>query len=460
MHESPSNHTSQRRTVIRGFMTYSSWPRLSKIYRELAVGEIKLIGWGAGHQLRQHYLTDPCPLSYVIDSDPTRIGERFLGCDVRPPEALLEEDPAAVAVMVGPTRTARVPIARQIAALGPFDIITPYDAELAERFCLTLDRADAAGLTRKPKATTSRNGIVVQGPYDPGATASVLRILATHYPDDFIVWSTWEDTPLEVLDELGRWCDGVVLSRPPAYAGNVNINLQRRTVLAGLDWLRDRGVELAMKVRSDAVPLARNLFAQAKALYQISGPPSAGGKLKRRIIVSHLHTLLHLPLHISDIFHLGDIEDLQRLWSFAEDTAPVRDTGALDMLLLSVADYSATRTTGETFIGHQLADLLGIEIDYSLPQYLDMVRDALIVPDPAWFDIFKSKYNVGHHSLFLRTAERPKSQIDFEIWMGLQARDPGYVAQLMGGVDVRRTTVLDLQFGEREAAARAARAGR
>jgi hypothetical protein len=440
-------------------MTYSSWPRLSKIYRGLAAGEIKLIGWGAGHQLRQHYLTDPCPLSYVIDSDPDRAGGRFLGRDIRPPQALMYEDPATVAVMVGPTRSARVAIAQQIAAFGLFDIITSYDAELAERFCLTLDRVDAAGLTRKPRAATSRNGIVVQGPYDPGATPTVLRILATHYPDDWIVWSTWEDTPPEVLEAMGQWCDGVVLSPQPAYAGNVNINLQRRTVLAGLDWLSERGVELAMKVRSDAVPLSRNLFATAHALYRISGPPAVNG-LKRRMIVSPLHTLLHVPLHISDIIHLGDIGDLRRLWSFAEDIAPVADLNTPAMLLLPLADYAATRTTGETIIGHQLANLLGMEIDYSLPQHLGMVRDALIVADPTGFDIFKSKYNVGHHSLFARTAERPKNHIDFEIWLGLQARDPAYVEQLAGGVDVRRTTVLDLQFGEREAAILAARFAR
>ena len=439
-------------------MSYSAWPRLSEIYRALATGEIELIGWGAGHQMRQHYLTDPCPMRYIIDSDPSRMGTRFLGRDVRPPQALLGEAPDTVAVMVGPTRTARIAIAEQIGALGPYDIITPFNAELAERFCLTLDRVDATA-ARKRQAT-STNGIVVQGAYDPEATPTVLKILATHYPEDWIVWSTWEDTPAGTLKAMERWCDGVVLSRRPPYAGNANINLQRRTVLAGLEWLQGRGVKLVMKVRSDAAPLSRDLFARAQTLFQTATPPAPKRGLKRRIIVSHLHSLLHIPLNISDIMHMGDIEDLQRLWSFPEDSTPIVDLGTLPMLVLALADYAATKTTGETIIGHQLAALLGLEVDYSLQQHFEIVRDALIVPDPSWFDIFKSKYNVGHNSLFIRTAKRPKTQIDFEVWEGLQRRDPAYDEALMGGVDVGQTTVLDLQFGERGAAARIATAGR
>jgi len=427
-------------------MTYCSWPRLAQIYRALAQGEVKLIGWGAGAQMRRHYLTGPYPLSYVIDSRPALWGQRFLGREVRPPEALLDEDPARVVVLVGPTRSHRSAIGAQIAALGPYEAITPYSAELAERFCMTLQRVEAADLAGKPVATGA-NGIVVQGPYDPAGTPTLLRILATHYPHDWIVWSTWRDTPPDVLTAMGAWCDGVVLSHPPAHPGNGNCNLQRRTTLAGLAWLREQGVRLALKTRSDGAPLARNLFLRADALYASLPPPPPAAGLKRRIVVSNAFTMMHIPLHISDIVQMGEVSDLETLWSFPEDDSPLRDLGDVDIQSLPVANYARANLIGEIRIGHQLAHMAGMEVDYSLEQYLELVRDSLIVIDHPWFDLFVPKYHPTNQSLCVRTAEHPKDLIDFETWMGLQARDPDFVRSVIGGFDAERTSQLDLYSG-------------
>jgi hypothetical protein len=429
-------------------VTYSTWPRLAQIYRALANGEIKLIGWGAGAQMRRHYLTAHYPLSYVIDSRPELAGSTFLGREVRAPQALLEEDPAAVAVMVGPTRSVRQEIADQIGAMGPYDVVTPYSAELAERFCLTMDQLAASALSRKPP-TSSTNGIVVQGPFDPGGTPTLMRILATHYPDDWIVWSTWEDTPSEVLEQIRPWCDGVVLSRPPSQGGNGNCNLQRQTTLAGLKWLRERGVELALKTRSDGVPLAPDLFTRTRALYQAMAALPAAAGLRRRIIVSSVFTIMHVPLHISDIIQMGDVGDLEALWSFPEDAGPLWNPSDPAIQGLPLAEVSRMRLMGEHWIGHQLADLAGLKVDYSIEQHLDLVRDSLIVVDPQWFDLFLPKYHPTAQSLFSRTADYPKDLIDFQTWMGLQARDPAFIARAVGVVDVNKTSWLDLVAGVR-----------
>lgn len=427
-------------------MSYSTWPRLAQIYRAIADGDVKVIGWGAGGQLRRHYRTAHYPLSYIIDSNPALIGSRFLGREVRAPQSLLDEDPAKVAVLVGPTRSHRQEIADQIAAMGPFDVITPYCAELAERFCLALGELDAAPLSRKPPASSS-NGIVVQGPYDPAGTLMLMRILASQYPQDWIVWSTWVDTPSEVLALIRPWCDSIVLSQLPPHPGKGNCNLQRQTTLSGLKWLRMQGVDLALKVRSDGVPLAPDVFSRGRALYSyLAVPPPAKG-LRRRIIISNVFTFAHIPFHISDIVQMGDIADLEALWSFPDDVGVIADPDDPHGQSMSLADLSRARLTGETQIGHQLAAIIGVDIDYSLSQYFEVVRDNLIVVDQQWFDVFLPKYHPTSQTLFIRTPSVTKDLIDFQTWMALQSRDPALIKRATGAIDVDRHCWLDLFSG-------------
>jgi len=114
---------------------------------------------------------------------------------------------------------------------------------------------------------------------------------------------------------------------------------------------------------------------------------------------------------------------------------------------MSLADLSRARLTGETQIGHQLAAIIGVDIDYSLSQYFEVVRDNLIVVDQQWFDVFLPKYHPTSQTLFIRTPSVTKDLIDFQTWMALQSRDPALIKRATGAIDVDRHCWLDLFSG-------------
>lgn len=56
------------------------------------------VGWGAGLIMEAELPALPEPLSYVVDSDPAKWHKSIAGVPIRPPQSLLEEDPARLRV--------------------------------------------------------------------------------------------------------------------------------------------------------------------------------------------------------------------------------------------------------------------------------------------------------------------------------------------------------------------------
>lgn len=129
------------------------------------------------------------------------------------------------------------------------------------------------------------------------------------------------------LGAVARSCDVVVLADdalplPPFKndSGPNNFNLQLAAATAGLDEAHGRW---CLRVRSDAVFSTRDFLRDYAA--DAVRPRGATARFAERVLISPIfslnpYTVERMPLHFSDWFHFGRLEDVKLLWNAAPVT--------------------------------------------------------------------------------------------------------------------------------------------
>ena len=92
-------------------------------------------------------------------------------------------------------------------------------------------------------------GIVIQGP-----TNYCKEIVDCYIDIPNVVFSTWENEPQENIDYIKSKNIDVVQSSKPLFPGYLNINYQTLSTYVGLEYLKEKGVTEALKIRGDLKP--------------------------------------------------------------------------------------------------------------------------------------------------------------------------------------------------------------
>ena len=90
-------------------------------------------------------------------------------------------------------------------------------------------------------------GIVIQGP-----TNYYKEVLKSYKNVPNIVWSTWDDEPLENIEYIKKYIP-VVLNKKPSFSGHLNINMQTISTIGGVNYLKEKGINEILKVRGDVI---------------------------------------------------------------------------------------------------------------------------------------------------------------------------------------------------------------
>jgi hypothetical protein len=88
-------------------------------------------------------------------------------------------------------------------------------------------------------------GIVIQGP-----TTYYKKIVEKYKNIPNVVWSTWENEPIENLNHIKKYIP-LILNQQPSFVGYLNINLQNITTSSGIRYLIENGVTEVLKIRGD-----------------------------------------------------------------------------------------------------------------------------------------------------------------------------------------------------------------
>jgi len=90
-------------------------------------------------------------------------------------------------------------------------------------------------------------GIVIQGP-----TNYYEQIIPVYENIPNVVWSTWDDEPLENIKYIEKYFP-VVLNKKPLFPGCLNINMQTVSTLGGINYLKEKGITELLKTRGDII---------------------------------------------------------------------------------------------------------------------------------------------------------------------------------------------------------------
>jgi hypothetical protein len=97
-------------------------------------------------------------------------------------------------------------------------------------------------------------GIVIQGP-----TNYYKKIVPLYKETPNVVWSTWEDEPIENINFIKQYLP-VILTPKPNFSGCLNINLQTISTIAGVKYLQEKGITEILKTRGDIIITNLNIF--------------------------------------------------------------------------------------------------------------------------------------------------------------------------------------------------------
>jgi len=97
-------------------------------------------------------------------------------------------------------------------------------------------------------------GIVIQGP-----TTYYKQVVDIYKNIPNVVWSMWNDEPRENIDFISQYVS-VILNDKPKYPGHLNINMQTVSTLAGIMYLKNKGVTEILKTRGDILITNLDIF--------------------------------------------------------------------------------------------------------------------------------------------------------------------------------------------------------
>lgn len=99
-------------------------------------------------------------------------------------------------------------------------------------------------------------GIVIQGP-----TNYCKEVAPIYKGIPNVVWSTWEDEPIENIEFIKQYAS-VVLNKKPSFAGHLNVNMQTVSTLKGVNFLKEKGITEILKTRGDIVITNLEIFLE------------------------------------------------------------------------------------------------------------------------------------------------------------------------------------------------------
>lgn len=304
----------------------------------------------------------------------------------------------------------------QVAPLNLFQSMAPFTKEIEDI------------QTISPNHNRSINkdvAIVVRGLFDPFFTPIVLKQIRINYPNLFVVLSTWEDTPSELLKTI--YADHVILNKKPSFQGKGNRNYQIQCVRSALKWLKDSDFKEVFIQRTDQLFFRSNFIDRCRSL--LEEYPNNIGYLKKRIITSNIYFRKYYLYNPSDLFMFGDIDDLLCFWDVPFDNRNLEDIPNFHKIVKQrnitkddLENFYKQEESVESYLFKKMMEKFNYNFKYSLEDWLELASNLFIIKNVEWWDFYWYK-----PTAFSNTAQQfkegyPLDALDQIEWEDLQMK--------------------------------------
>ena len=274
-----------------------------------------------------------------------------------------------------------------------------------------------------PRAATEDEqltAVVIQGPLqsEEDFTLETVKIYKKIFPLSPIIVSTWSSENKKDLDDLERAGAVLVITDKPTKTGWGNIELQVLSTSAGLQWAKEFGCEYVAKTRTDWRMYRPSALQCLNSLLRMY-PPLGHGKLESRIVASSMSTLKHRVYGLTDIFQYGSILDMTKYWENLNDDVQGKFKQVHPPEILN-----GTPLVAEIYLCARYLESIGLDLDFSLPQWWESLKNYFVVIDNSMLDAVWSKYdkNIENRYTNAYTLRGPLA-IDHLDWLRLMNSD-------------------------------------
>ena len=160
-------------------------------------------------------------------------------------------------------------------------------------------------------------GIVIQGP-----TNYCKEIIDCYDKIDNVVFSTWDDEPQENINYIKSKNIDVIQSSKPTFPGHLNVNYQTLSTFTGLQYLKDKGITEALKIRGDLQPNNIKLLLEILQSKPLSFLAICKPDVRPLYYeLEYTHNSFDFPV---DLFLYGNIENMIKCFNFQiEQNLPI-----------------------------------------------------------------------------------------------------------------------------------------
>ena len=269
------------------------------------------------------------------------------------------------------------------------------------------------------ESASKKIAIVMQGPIisDNNFTIETIKLYSKLFPQNQLIFSTWEEEDLDVLNTIRNLSVDLVLNKKPDFSGSSNINFQIVSTSEGVKRARELGCNYVFKTRSDQRIYAKDAISLCYAC--LKKFPLIGVKNQvERIVSFNLNTFKYRPYGISDMNNFGHIDDMEKYWCIDLDTRREEDFSQTETL----EEYSRQRYAEVYFVTSFLKNI-DREIEWTLKDSWQVISENFCILDVNSLDLFWRKYT---HKEFrhLDYESITTKQFEFTDWLIWQINKP------------------------------------
>jgi hypothetical protein len=234
-------------------------------------------------------------------------------------------------------------------------------------------------------------GLVMQGPirHENDFTYYAVKRYLSHFPGMQVFLSTWDGEDLSKFNDLINNFSNfhVILNVKPAHPGTQNINYQIVSTCAGLNSIADKGLDYAIKTRTDQCFFDPYALDKLRSIFQLNGNQNTESRI---VFLSQNSFLLRL-YGPSDMFQFGETSQLQKYWDVPlefRNTPVATERNSI----ISMREYCREEIC-EVYVCANYLRKIGIDLNFTLQQNFEIFRDLFIVVDSNTIDMVWDKYS-------------------------------------------------------------------
>ena len=258
--------------------------------------------------------------------------------------------------------------------------------------------------------------ILIQGPLinEIKFTLETIKLYIKLFPNINIVISTWESENFDLIEEIKYEKLHIIKSKLPEDKGELNINLQIKSVNEGIKFLNGiTNINYVLKTRTDTRIYNPNSIIYLLNLIE-NFPINDDKFLKKRILFSSIATCKYRVYGATDITQFGLLEDMNKYWS-----VPFYNEGLRNLIHKDKDPIiGGTPILSEIYLFSHFLWRNEIKLKWTLDHWWSLLGEYFLIFDSQMVDFYWNKYEKHAEMRFLSTySEDFPRALNFNDWL-------------------------------------------